>query len=60
MEEKKIIPLDNKIKIIYENREMTVELKYILEKDDIVVISGGPKLLASTQDSKIIGGIAKI
>ena len=34
--------------------------KGILEKDDIVVISGGPKLLASTQDSKIIGGIAKI
>ena len=34
--------------------------KGILEKDDMVVISGGAKLLASTQDSKIIGGIAKI
>ena len=34
--------------------------KGILEKGDIVVVSGGAKWLASAQDSKTIGGIAKI
>lgn len=47
MEEKKIIPLDNKIKIIYENREMTVELKYILEKDDMLYLYGEKYLIVA-------------
>ena len=34
--------------------------KQILEKGDLVVISGGAKLLSSTSQSKIIDGIAKI
>ena len=34
--------------------------KGILEKGDMVVVSGGAKWLASSQDSKTIGGIAKI
>ena len=34
--------------------------KEILEKGDMVVISGGAKMLNSAEDSKIIGGIAKI
>ena len=34
--------------------------KEILEKGDLVVVSGGAKLLSSTSESKIIGGIAKI
>ena len=34
--------------------------KGILEKGDMVVVSGGAKWLASAEDSKIIGGIAKI
>ena len=47
VEEKKIIPLDNKIKIIYENREMTVELKYILEKDDKLYLYGEKYLIVA-------------
>ena len=34
--------------------------KEILEKGDMVVVAGGAKWLASVEDSKIIGGIAKI
>ncbi len=34
--------------------------KEILEKGDMIVISGGAKILNSAEDSKIIGGIAKI
>lgn len=34
--------------------------KEILEKGDLIVVSGGAKLLSSTEDSKIIEGIAKI
>lgn len=34
--------------------------KGILEKGDMVVVSGGAKWLASAEDSKTIGGIAKI
>lgn len=34
--------------------------KGILEKGDMVVISGGAQLLSSTEESKIIGGIARI
>ena len=34
--------------------------KGILEKGDMVVVSGGAKWLASAQESKTIGGIAKI
>ncbi len=34
--------------------------KGILEKGDMVVVSGGAKWLSSAEDSKIIGGIAKI
>ena len=34
--------------------------KGILEKDDLVVVSGGAKLLEKEVDSKIIGGIVKI
>ncbi len=34
--------------------------KGILEKGDIVVVSGGAKWLSSVEESKIIGGIAKI
>ncbi len=34
--------------------------KEILEKGDMVVISGGAKMLESAEDSKIIGGIARI
>ena len=34
--------------------------KEILEKGDIIVVSGGAKWLASAEDSKIIGGIARI
>ena len=34
--------------------------KEILEKGDMVVVAGGAKWLASAEDSKIIGGIAKI
>ena len=47
--------------------DKTVELgikklqdKEILEKGDIVVVSGGAKLMSYTSDSKVIGGIAKI
>ncbi len=34
--------------------------KEILEKGDIIVVSGGAKLMSYTSDSKIIGGIVKI
>ena len=34
--------------------------KGILEKGEMVVVAGGAKWLASAEDSKIIGGIAKI
>ena len=34
--------------------------KGILEKGDTIVVSGGAKWLASAEDSKIIGGIARI
>ena len=34
--------------------------KEILEKGDMVVISGGSKMLDAAEESKIIGGIAKI
>lgn len=34
--------------------------KGILEKGDMVVVSGGTKWLATAEDSKMIGGIAKI
>ncbi len=34
--------------------------KGILEKGDMIVVSGGAKWLSSAEDSKIIGGIAKI
>ncbi len=34
--------------------------KEILEKGDIIVVSGGAKWLASAEDSKVIGGIARI
>ena len=34
--------------------------KEILEKGDMVVVAGGAKWLESAEDSKIIGGIAKI
>lgn len=34
--------------------------KEILERGDMVVVAGGAKWLASAEDSKIIGGIAKI
>ena len=34
--------------------------KEILEKGDMIVVSGGAKMLESTEDSKVIGGIAKI
>lgn len=37
-----------------------LKLKGILEKGDMVVVAGGAKWLASAEDSKIIGGIAKI
>ena len=37
-----------------------VKSKGILEKGDMVVVAGGAKWLASAEDSKIIGGIAKI
>ena len=50
-----------------ENVNKTVDMgiqklqqKGILEKGDMVVISGGAKMLKSTEESKIIGGIAKI
>ena len=50
-----------------ESIDKTVELgikklqdKEILEKGDIVVVSGGAKLMSYTSDSKVIGGIAKI
>ena len=34
--------------------------KGILEKGDMIVVSGGAKWLSSTEDSKLIGGIAQI
>lgn len=34
--------------------------KEILEKGDMIVISGGAKMLDTTEESRIIGGIAKI
>ncbi len=34
--------------------------KEILEKGDMVVVSGGAKLLGTTEESKIVGGIARI
>lgn len=34
--------------------------KEILEKGDLIVISGGAKLLPTAEESKIVGGIAKI
>ena len=34
--------------------------KGVLEKGDMIVISGGAKMLAGAEDSKIIGGIAQI
>ena len=34
--------------------------KEILEKGDMIVVSGGAKMLATAEDSKIIGGIARI
>ncbi len=34
--------------------------KGILEKGDTIVVSGGAKWLATAEDSKIIGGIARI
>ena len=34
--------------------------KEILEKGDMIVVSGGAKMLESAEDSKIIGGIARI
>ena len=34
--------------------------KEILENGDIIVVSGGAKWLASAEDSKVIGGIARI
>ena len=37
-----------------------LKTKEILEKGDIVVVAGGAKWLATAEDSKIIGGIAKI
>ena len=50
-----------------ESIDKTVELgikklqdKEILEKGDIVVVSGGAKLMSYTSDSKVIGGIVKI
>lgn len=50
-----------------ENIDKTVEAgikkatqKGILEKGDMIVISGGAKMLAGAEDSKIIGGIAQI
>ena len=45
---------------IVEEGIQKLKQKGILEKGDIVVVSGGAKWLASAQDSKIIGGIAKI
>ncbi len=50
-----------------ENNDKTIEAgieklkqKGILEKGDMVVISGGSKMLSSVEESKIIGGVAKI
>ena len=37
-----------------------LQQKEILEKGDMIVISGGAKMLSSKEDSKIFGGIAKI
>ena len=39
---------------------MFKEKDYKNEKGDIVVVSGGAKLMSYTSDSKVIGGIAKI
>ena len=50
-----------------ENIDKTVEVgieklkeKEILEKGDLIVISGGAKLLENAEYSKIVGGVAKI
>lgn len=50
-----------------ENNDKTIEAgieklkqKGILEKGDMVVISGGSKMLSSVEESRIIGGVAKI
>jgi len=50
-----------------ENNDKTVEAgieklkqKGILEKGDMIVITGGSKMLSSLEESKIMGGIAKI
>ncbi len=50
---------DNIDKVIEEGIEK-LKQKEILEKGDIVVVSGGAKWLATAEDSKTIGGIAKI
>ena len=50
---------DNIDKVIEEGIEK-LKQKEILEKGDMVVVSGGAKWLATAEDSKTIGGIAKI
>ena len=34
--------------------------KEILEKGDLIVISGGAKLLENAEYSKVVGGVARI
>ena len=50
-----------------ENIDKTVEMgieklkqKEILEKGDLIVISGGAKLLENAEYSKVVGGVARI
>ena len=45
---------------VVEDGIQKLKSKGILEEEDMVVISGGNKLLESAKDSKIIGGIARI
>ncbi len=50
----------NNIDEVVEQGIEKLKQKGILEKGDMVVVSGGAKWLSSAEDSKIIGGIAKI
>ncbi len=52
-------PKENIDDVVEEGIEK-LKQKEILEKGDIVVVSGGAKWLASVEDSKRIGGFAKI
>lgn len=50
----------NTIDEVVEDGIEKLKQKEILEKGDMIVVSGGAKWLNSAEDSKIIGGIAKI